>query len=89
MIGTPVAVRALDGDEAMVVISINKDADVPADVKAELQQTTILGEPRGPATELRITPQATIAAVEPYGFNLRDVVEVGPYHYGAVFERQT
>lgn len=53
------------------------------------EETTILGEPRGPATELRMTPQATIAAVEPYGFKLRDVVEVGPYHYGAVFERET
>ena len=52
-------------------------------------ETTILGEPRGPATELRMTPQATIAAVEPYGFKLRNVVEVGLYHYGAVFERQT
>ena len=52
-------------------------------------ETTILGEPRGPATELRMTPQATIAAVEPYGFKLRDVVEVGPYHYRAVFERRT
>jgi ubiquinone/menaquinone biosynthesis C-methylase UbiE len=51
-------------------------------------ETTILGEPRGPATELRMAPKATIAAVEPYGFMLRDVVEVGPYHYGAVFERR-
>lgn len=51
-------------------------------------ETAILGEPRGPATELRMTPQATIAAVEPYGFKLRNVVEVGPYHYGAVFARQ-
>ena len=52
-------------------------------------ETTILSEPRGPATEFRMRPQATIAAVEPYGFKLRDVVEVGPYHYGAVFERRT
>jgi SAM-dependent methyltransferase len=52
------------------------------------EQTTILGEPRGPPTELRMPPEATIAAVEPHGFKLRDVVEVGPYHYAAVFERQ-
>jgi hypothetical protein len=32
--------------------------------------------------------QATIVAVEPYGFKLRDVVKVGPYHYGAVLERR-
>jgi len=53
------------------------------------EDTTVSGEPRGPVTELRMTPNVTIAAVEPSGFKLREVVEVGPYHYGAVFERQT
>lgn len=52
------------------------------------EETTVLGEPRGPATELRMTPQATIGAVEPRGFKLRHVVEASPYHYGAVFERE-
>jgi ubiquinone/menaquinone biosynthesis C-methylase UbiE len=51
------------------------------------EQTTVLGEPRGPATELRMTPEQTIAAVEPGGLRFRDRVEVSPYHYGAVFER--
>ena len=51
------------------------------------EQTTVLGEPRGPATELRMTPEQTIAAVEPGGLRSRDRVEVSPYHYGAVFER--
>lgn len=51
------------------------------------EQTTILGEPRGPATELRMTPQATCAAVEPAGFQLHQLVELPPYHYGAVFEK--
>ena len=51
------------------------------------EETTILGEPRGPATELRITPEATRAAVEPAGFKLRQVVELPPYHYGAIFEK--
>jgi ubiquinone/menaquinone biosynthesis C-methylase UbiE len=50
-------------------------------------ETTILGEPRGPATELRMTPEATSAAVEPAGFCLRQLVELPPYHYGAVFEK--
>lgn len=49
--------------------------------------TTILGEPRGPATELRITPDTTIAAVRPAGFTVQQVVEVPPYHYAVVFER--
>lgn len=49
------------------------------------EETKVLGEPRGPATELRMTPAETVAAVEPGGFTLRDVAEVSPYHYGAVF----
>jgi 2-polyprenyl-3-methyl-5-hydroxy-6-metoxy-1,4-benzoquinol methylase len=51
------------------------------------EQTTILGEPRGPATELRMTPEATRAVVEPGGFRLQQVVELPPYHYGAIFEK--
>lgn len=49
------------------------------------EETTILGEPRGPATELRIAPEATIAAVEPAGFKIDRIVELPPYHYGAIF----
>ena len=49
------------------------------------EETTVLGEPRGPATELRMTPQATAAAVEPSGFRLSGVVAVSPYHYAALF----
>jgi SAM-dependent methyltransferase len=51
------------------------------------EETTVLGEPRGPATELRMTPEQTIAGVEPAGLKLRNQVEVSPYHYGVVFER--
>ena len=51
------------------------------------EATTVLGEPRGPETELRMTPEQTIAAVEPGGLRFRNRVEVSPYHYGAVFER--
>jgi len=51
------------------------------------EETTILGEPRGPASELRMTPEATIAAVEPGGFELHRVVELPPYHYGAIFNK--
>jgi ubiquinone/menaquinone biosynthesis C-methylase UbiE len=52
------------------------------------EETTVLGEPRGPATELRMTPEQTIAGVEPSGLKFRTRAEVSPYHYGAVFERQ-
>lgn len=51
------------------------------------EDTMILGEPRGPKTELRLSPQQTIAAVEPSGLKLVRVAEVPPYHYGAVFVR--
>ena len=51
------------------------------------EETTILGEPRGPATELRITPDITVAAVEPAGFKAIQVVELPPYHYGAIFQK--
>jgi len=51
------------------------------------EETTILGEPRGPRTELRMSPDQTTQAVEAGGLKLVRVVEVPPYHYGAIFER--
>ena len=51
------------------------------------EETPVLGQPRGPDTELRMSPEATREAVEPGGFRLRDMVDVSPYHYGAVFAR--
>ena len=48
-------------------------------------ETTILGEPRGPKTELRIGPETTKTAVETSRLKLSRVVEIPPYHYGAVF----
>jgi SAM-dependent methyltransferase len=51
------------------------------------EETTILGEPRGPRTELRIDPEQTIMALEPAGLALREVVEVPPFHYAAIFQR--
>ena len=55
--------------------------------KRPREETTILGEPRGPATALRMTPEATAAVVEPAGLKLREIVDVPPYHYGAIFEK--
>jgi len=51
------------------------------------EETTVLGEPRGPMTELRMSPQQTIEAVEAGGLKFAQLVEVPPYHYGVVFER--
>lgn len=52
------------------------------------EQTTVLGEPRGPATELRMEPEQTIEAGEAGGLSLSRIVEIPPYHYGAVFANQ-
>jgi hypothetical protein len=49
------------------------------------EETTILGEPRGPKTELRLSPKATIAAVEESGLKRARLVEIPPYHYAAIF----
>ena len=51
------------------------------------EETTVLGEPRGPRSELRLSPQQTIDAVTAGGLCSAGVVELPPYHYGALFER--
>jgi len=51
------------------------------------EETVILGEPRGPKTELRIGQQAVKVAVEPSGLRMVEVLEVPPYHYAAIFEK--
>ena len=51
------------------------------------EETTVLGEPRGPATDLRMTPEETIAAVQQSALVLRRQIEIPPYHYAVVFER--
>ena len=53
---------------------------------SEREQTPVLGQPRGPRPALRFAPEQVAAWVEPAGFRLVEVREVGPYHYGAVFE---
>lgn len=51
------------------------------------EETTILGAPRGPRTELRMSPEATIADVASSGLRLVRVADVPPYHYAAVFAK--
>lgn len=51
------------------------------------EETMILGEPRGPKTELRMSPQQTITAVEAGGLTFAELHDVLPYHYAAIFER--
>lgn len=51
------------------------------------EQTQVLGQPRGPATELRMSPEATRTAVESSGLVVVKTVEIPPYHYGTIFEK--
>jgi ubiquinone/menaquinone biosynthesis C-methylase UbiE len=51
------------------------------------EKTIVLGEPRGPKSQLRLSPEQTVEAVEAGGLMLARTVELPPYHYGAVFNR--
>jgi ubiquinone/menaquinone biosynthesis C-methylase UbiE len=55
--------------------------------KRPREETVILGEPRGPKTELRLSPDQTIASVEAGGLRFAQQLEIPPYHYGVIFER--
>jgi SAM-dependent methyltransferase len=52
------------------------------------EETTVLGVPRGPKTDLRMTPADTANVVEAGGFTQVDVVQLRPYHYGAIFGKR-
>jgi len=52
------------------------------------EETRVLDQPRGPDTKLRMGPDDVRRAVEPAGFLLEKVVDVGPYHYAATFVRR-
>ena len=52
------------------------------------EETEILGEPRGQKSELRLSPDDTVMAVHASSLNFTQLIEIPPYHYGAVFERQ-
>lgn len=49
------------------------------------EETSVLGQLRGPRTELRMSPEQTRAVVELAGFQLEAVVELPPFHYAAIF----
>ena len=52
------------------------------------EKTVVLGQPRGPATELRMAPEQVRAVVEPAGFTWQHLVDLPPYHYGALFRKR-
>lgn len=51
-------------------------------------ETTVLGQPRGPETASRMTPDQVIDLASDAGFRLHGVVELPPYHYAAVFDKR-
>ncbi|HLK80810.1 MAG TPA: class I SAM-dependent methyltransferase [Xanthobacteraceae bacterium] len=51
------------------------------------EETQVLGQPRGPKTEMRMEPDDVAAPVEQSGLRFERVVELPPYHYGAIFAR--
>lgn len=53
------------------------------------EETTVLDQPRGPDKELRIQPEDVQKVIEPAGFILENIVDVGPYHYGAIFNKSS
>jgi ubiquinone/menaquinone biosynthesis C-methylase UbiE len=55
--------------------------------QARREETTILGEPRGPKGELRMSPEQTIASIEAGGLIFAGLVELPPYHYAVIMER--
>jgi SAM-dependent methyltransferase len=50
-------------------------------------ETCVRGEPRGPRTELRMSPEETQRVVAAAGFEHEMQVELPPFHYGIVFRR--
>lgn len=51
------------------------------------EETTVLGQPRGPATAMRMSPAAVVQLAEEAGFGFERQVELSPYHYGVVFTK--
>ena len=51
------------------------------------EETVVLGKPRGPKTEMRMEPDDVATIVEPAGLFLNRMVDLPPFHYGAVFQR--
>jgi SAM-dependent methyltransferase len=51
------------------------------------EKTTVLGHPRGPRLDLRMSPDDVRDVVEPSGLVFKETVDLPPYHYGTVFQK--
>ena len=52
------------------------------------EETVVLGQPRGPKTEMRMEPGEVAAIAETAGLLANRTVELPPYHYGVILERR-
>jgi len=52
-------------------------------------ETTILDEPRGPRTDLRLSPQQTIYAAKVDGIKVVVTIDVPPFHTVALLSYRT
>ena len=55
--------------------------------KKPREETTVLGLPRGPKSEMRMSPEEVEKVLLPPGLVLKSVIELPPYHYGAIFKK--
>lgn len=49
------------------------------------EETVIFDQPRGPKTDMRMSPEQVEGVVTPAGFKLKEVIDLPPYHYASVF----
>lgn len=54
---------------------------------APREECVVLGEPRGPPEEVRMSPDETAEVAEEAGFSVREIVDLPPFHYGVVLEK--
>jgi ubiquinone/menaquinone biosynthesis C-methylase UbiE len=52
-------------------------------------ETVVLGQPRGPKTEMRMEAEDVAAIAAPAGLLLTRTVELSPYHYGVILQRRS
>jgi SAM-dependent methyltransferase len=53
--------------------------------KLPRERTIVLDKPRGPKTGMRMSPEEVRSVVEVAGFTLDRIVDLPPFHYGAIF----
>lgn len=56
--------------------------------KRPREETIVLGEPRGPRTDLRVSPQQTIDAAKVDGVEIVTSIDVPPFHYAVILQRE-